>query len=123
MERSVNTNICHFAAVSITAGTFQNQNQSIFFQEHMNTSPVSITDQARKPDTHLRLLREGFGMKTTIQDLQQEVAVCISSEEHHHVGKSRSKPQLYSTTRLSLVLQLPVVPVLWACLERQESRS
>lgn len=92
MERSINTNICYFAAASITAGTFQDQNQSIFFQEDVNTSPISITDQPRKSYIHLRHLREGFGMKTTIQDLQEEVAVCIASEEHHHVGKSCSKP-------------------------------
>lgn len=123
MERSINSNICHFAAVSFTAGTFQDQNQNIFFQKHINTSPLSITDQARKPYTHLRLLREDIGMKTTTHDLQEEVAVCISSEEHNHVGKSRSESQLDSKPRLSLVLKLLVVPVLCTCLEKQESRS
>lgn len=123
MERSINTDIGHFAAVSVTAGTFYGQNQSLFFQEHINTSPVSITDQTGKPHIHLRLLREEPGMKTNIHNLQEEVAVCVSSEEHHHVGQSRSESQLDSKPGVIPVLNLTVVPFLWICVDKQVSGS
>ncbi|KAF3848621.1 hypothetical protein F7725_015118 [Dissostichus mawsoni] len=39
----------------------------------MSVPPSSITDQTRKPHIQLRLLREGFSVKTAIHDLQNEI--------------------------------------------------
>lgn len=62
-------------------------------------------------------------MKTSVHDLQEEVTVCVSSEEQKHVGNSCSKSQLYSSSRVNVVLQPPVVTFCWDSLEEHESRG
>ncbi|KAF3848674.1 hypothetical protein F7725_015171 [Dissostichus mawsoni] len=87
-RRFISTSVRHSAPVSVTSWTPNDQNQSSVIYKHMSVPPSSITDQTRKPHIQLRLLREGFSVKTAIHNLQNEVIVHVSSVEKQHVGNS-----------------------------------